>query len=107
MRWRAWLPPRLLSCDKSSSGIRKNSAASEIHVLHAINPAEPHGDADTIVPLQQSESFAKKAQEVGASHVELVIRPGKGHGWGDFWRSAEDVKVFADWFDRYLRDRAN
>jgi hypothetical protein len=30
---------------------------------------------------------------------------GKGHGWGDFWRSTEDITAFADWFDRYLRDR--
>ena len=64
-----------------------------------------HGDADTVVPLQQSESFAKKAQAAGAPRVELIVRPGKGHGWGDFWRSAEDVTVFANWFDQYLRDR--
>jgi hypothetical protein len=35
----------------------------------------------------------------------LIVRPGKGHGWGDFWRSAEDTKEFADWFDLHLRDR--
>jgi acetyl esterase/lipase len=66
-----------------------------------------HGDADTVVPLQQSESFVQRAKAAGAANVQLIIRPGKGHGWGDFWRSREDVTAFADWFDRYLRDRRN
>jgi acetyl esterase/lipase len=65
-----------------------------------------HGDADKVVPLQQSESFISKAKSVGAPRIELVIRPGKGHGWGDFWRSEEDVTAFANWFDEHLRDRA-
>lgn len=64
-----------------------------------------HGDADPVVPLQQSESFAQRAKAAGARNVRLLIRPGKGHGWGDFWRSNEDITAFADWFDRYLRDR--
>ena len=64
-----------------------------------------HGDADKVVPLQQAESFAERAKEAGAPPVKLVVRPGKGHGWGDFWRSQEDTTEFADWFDRHLRDR--
>lgn len=64
-----------------------------------------HGDADKVVPLQQAESFVERAKEAGAPHVKLVVRPGKGHGWGDFWRSKEDTTEFADWFDRHLRDR--
>ncbi len=62
-----------------------------------------HGDADNVVPLQQSESFVKRAAEVGAPPVKLVVRKGKGHGWGDFWKSQEDVTLFAGWFDEYLR----
>ena len=62
-----------------------------------------HGDADNVVPLQQSESFVKRAAEVGAPPVKLVVRKGKGHGWGDFWKSQEDVSLFVDWFDEYLR----
>jgi acetyl esterase/lipase len=61
-----------------------------------------HGDADVVVPLQQSESFAAKAKQVGAPMVKIIVRKGKGHGWGDFWRSKEDIDAFADWFDRYL-----
>jgi acetyl esterase/lipase len=66
-----------------------------------------HGDEDKVVPLQQSESFVKRAKDAGAPHVELIVRPGKGHGWGDFWKSAEDITAFADWFDRHLRDRSD
>jgi acetyl esterase/lipase len=43
-----------------------------------------HGDADAVVPLQQSESFAAKAKQVGAPIVKIIVRKGKGHGWGDF-----------------------
>lgn len=61
-----------------------------------------HGDADDVVPLQQSEAFVERARTANARNVELIIRPGKGHGWGDFWKSTEDVNAFADWFDKYL-----
>ena len=64
-----------------------------------------HGDADKVVPLQQSESFVERAKAAGAPQVRLIVRAGKGHGGGDFWRSAEDAKEFADWVDRHLRDR--
>jgi len=66
-----------------------------------------HGDADRDVPLQQSESFVQTARAAGAKHMELIIRKGKGHGWGDFWKSEEDITAFADWFDRHLRDRGH
>ena len=62
-----------------------------------------HGDQDLVVPLQQSEIFVAKARGAGAPSVELIVRPGKGHGWGDFWKSAEDINAFADWFDRHLK----
>jgi acetyl esterase/lipase len=61
-----------------------------------------HGDADVVVPLQQSESFAAKAKEVGGSPVKIIVRKGKGHGWPDYWKSQEDVNAFADWFDQHL-----
>jgi acetyl esterase/lipase len=80
----------------------------EISPIYYITPKMPptliiHGDADNVVPLQQSESFVKRAAEVGAPPVKLVVRKGKGHGWGDFWKSQEDVSLFVDWFDENLR----
>ncbi|MCX7421398.1 MAG: alpha/beta hydrolase [Planctomycetia bacterium] len=64
-----------------------------------------HGERDDVVPLEQSERFVQRAVEVGASSVKLIVRPGQGHGWGDFWKSTEDVTAFTDWFDQNLRDR--
>ena len=58
-----------------------------------------HGDADTLVPIQQAESFVKRAEEAGAV-AKLITKPGAGHGWKDF---APDQKVIADWFDEHLR----
>jgi acetyl esterase/lipase len=63
-----------------------------------------HGDQDEAVPLQQSESFIAKARQAGAPQLELIVRHGKGHGWGDFWRSEEDILTFANWFDRFLKN---
>jgi acetyl esterase/lipase len=60
-----------------------------------------HGDVDTLVPLDQSQRFAERAAELGR-RVELVVRPGKKHGWLTMvW----DVRLFAEWFDRHLLGR--
>jgi acetyl esterase/lipase len=82
-----------------------------ISPIYYVTPQLPptliiHGDADVVVPLQQSQSFAAKAKEVGAPPVKLIVRKGKGHGWGDYWKSQEDVEAFADWFDLNLNKAA-
>jgi acetyl esterase/lipase len=57
-----------------------------------------HGDADTLVPLEQSQRYQAKAREMGDT-VELVVHHGGKHGWlSMLW----DLLAFADWFDRYL-----
>jgi len=57
-----------------------------------------HGGADTLVPPEQSERFQTKAQGLNRT-VELIIRPGKGHGWLTMlW----DIRLCADWFDKHL-----
>lgn len=58
-----------------------------------------HGDADKLVPIQQAEGFVKKAQAAGAT-AQLVVRPGKAHGWPEL---ANDFSLLADWFDAQLR----
>lgn len=68
-----------------------------------ITPALPpifiiHGGADTLVPLDQSERFKKRAAEQGHA-VELIVRPGQKHGWLTIlW----DVRLFAQWFQETL-----
>ena len=58
-----------------------------------------HGDADKLVPLQQSESFAKRATAAGAT-VKLIVRLGVAHGWPNM---APDWTAIADWFDEQLK----
>jgi acetyl esterase/lipase len=61
-----------------------------------------HGDADTLVTLDQSQRFQAEAQKQGRT-VELVIHHGGKHGWLSMvW----DLRQFANWFDHYLRQAA-
>jgi len=60
-----------------------------------------HGNADPLVPFQQSETFVKRSREAGAT-AELIVREGKGHGWPN-WQT--DVNLCADWFDKQLRPK--
>lgn len=39
-----------------------------------------HGDADNIVPVQDSKDMFSKAQETGVTYNNLIIIPGAGHG---------------------------
>src|ERR1043166_8888739 len=57
-----------------------------------------HGDADTLVPLEQSERFQAAARALGCT-VEVRVHRGGKHGWLTMPR---DIRRFADWFDRYL-----
>lgn len=58
-----------------------------------------HGDADTLVPLEQSLWFKARAREQGRE-VKLVVHPGGRHGWTTM---VFDTRRFADWFDQHLR----
>jgi len=58
-----------------------------------------HGDADTLVPLEQSQWFCAKAREAGRN-VKLVVHPGGQHGWITMFC---DIRHFAHWFDQHLR----
>jgi acetyl esterase/lipase len=79
-------------------------AAKAISPVHRISkPAAPflfiHGDADTVVPLSQSEKLVAAITRAGGS-AELIVKPGGGHPWLTL---PEEVRVMADWFDKQLR----
>ncbi len=57
-----------------------------------------HGDADFVVPLQQSEVMLAAMQKAGIA-CELIVKKGGGHPWPTIH---EEVRVAADWFDRQL-----
>jgi acetyl esterase/lipase len=61
-----------------------------------------HGDADKLVPLQQSELLIAKLKEQQVP-CELLVKAGAGHGWLLFHA---ELEKFADWFDRHLRELA-
>jgi len=75
----------------------------EMSPIYYVTSAMPptliyHGDADTLVPLDQSERFQAEARKQGRT-VELVVHHGGQHGWLSMvW----DIRRFADWFDHYL-----
>jgi predicted esterase len=57
-----------------------------------------HGDADTRVPLQQSQHIAMKFADVGVPY-KLHIKEGSAHGWKP---EMGELVLIADWFDTYL-----
>jgi len=59
-----------------------------------------HGDADPLVPLQQSQRMVEALKAAGGS-AELIVKKGGGHPWLTL---PEEVKVMADWFDQHLPD---
>jgi acetyl esterase/lipase len=100
----------ILKSFKSGFGPRSDTAAERQKLGHEISPIyfvhsnmPPmliiHGDADTLVPICQAQTFVKRCEEVGST-AKLVVREGKQHGWPDM---GKDMELFADWFDQYLR----
>ena len=61
-----------------------------------------HGDADPLVPLQQSQLFMAKLESLKVPH-QLEVRPGKGHGWPEM---GNDFLLLAQWFEKYLAKSA-
>jgi acetyl esterase/lipase len=58
-----------------------------------------HGDADDLVPLQQSEVMAASLQKAGVP-AKLIVWEGVKHG--DMWTSYRHLSHVADWFDVHL-----
>jgi acetyl esterase/lipase len=90
-------------------GIRAKSMATwrvlgrELSPIYHVSSSMPptfivHGDADTLVPLDQSRRFVAAAEQTGAT-VRLEVREGQGHGWPSM---IFDIVRFADWFDQHL-----
>ena len=57
-----------------------------------------HGDADDVVPLQQSEVMIDRLNEAGVEN-QLIIEEGGGHAWLTI---REDVETMAQWFEKHL-----
>jgi acetyl esterase/lipase len=92
-----------------SGGLKDHSpeeiteAARSISPIYHIKGQTPpflffHGDADPLVPLQQSESMVAALKAAGNS-AELIVKKGGGHPWPTI---NEEVVIQADWFDKQL-----
>ena len=97
----------------ASSGCRSPTTARlreigrQISPINHVTPDDPptliiHGDADKLVPIQQSELIVEKLKEAGVE-AKLVVKPGAGHGWPDM---DKDLAQFADWFDEHLKPKS-
>jgi acetyl esterase/lipase len=76
----------------------------QISPIYHVSPDDPptliiHGQADKLVPIQQSQSLIKKLEE---AHVEakLIPKPNAQHGWP---HQEQDMPAIADWFDAHLK----
>jgi len=72
-------------------------------VYHVSTSSAPtlliHGEADTLVPIQQSQIFLAKMQEAKIP-CKLIPKPAAGHGWANM---QGDMSAVGDWFDEHLR----
>ena len=76
---------------------------TQISPARLVTPQAPpflliHGDADQVVPLQQSELMLAALKQASVP-AELVVKQGGGHPWLTIH---EEVKLLADWFDKQL-----
>jgi acetyl esterase/lipase len=79
---------------------------AQISPARLVTPQAPpflliHGDADTAVPLQQSQRMVAALKEAGVS-AELIVKKDGGHPWPTIH---EEVQVLADWFDKQLGNK--
>ena len=86
-----------------SDEAKRNEIGKKISpVYHATKTSAPalitHGDADELVPIQQSELMVEAYKKVGVP-AELIVKKGAVHGWA---KQEADMAAFADWFDKYL-----
>lgn len=82
----------------------RNKIGREISPLNFVSPDDPpvfimHGDADTVVPLQQSQAIIARFNEAGVPN-RFIIKKGGKHNGNDMNPEAME---FVDWFDTYLK----
>jgi acetyl esterase/lipase len=85
---------------------QKDDAAKAISPIYHVKPGLPpvlfiHGDADSLIPLQQSEKMVKELRAAGDS-AELIIKQGGDHSWPTV---REEIEKMAQWFDARLSAR--
>jgi len=90
------------------SGNEVSGLAWEASPIRHVSKDDPpflimHGDMDKIVPLQQSQAFAKALREAGVA-VNLVVLKGVGHGGREFLEPAQ-LKVINAFLNEHLHSK--
>ena len=83
---------------------RLREITRDISPIYHVSPDDPptlmiHGDADELVPVQQSREMLDALQKAGVS-AKLIVKPKAGHGW---MTMGQDINSLADWFDTHLK----
>jgi acetyl esterase/lipase len=88
---------RVVDPEVRSEFFRRNSP-----LTHTTSEHPPvlifHGEADELVPIQQSELLTQRLREVGVPH-KLIVAQGRGHGWPPV--EAYQAEVL-EWFGEHL-----
>jgi acetyl esterase/lipase len=91
-------------------GVEGKPKQQQIKLLQALSPLEAitaatpptlivHGEADPLVPHEQSVRFAARLAEFKVKH-KLITKQGAKHGWPEM---GTDHALLADWFDETLK----
>lgn len=91
---------------KNETDAEVSEKLKQISPARLVTPQAPpflliHGDADPVVPLQQSERMLAALKKAGVP-AELIVKHGGGHPWLTI---SEEVQVLADWFDSQLKTK--
>jgi acetyl esterase/lipase len=83
---------------------RLRQIAHQISPIDYVTADDPptlmiHGDADRVVPIQQSLTMAEALKKAGVE-TKLVVKEGAGHGWLNM---LGDINQIVDWFDSHLK----
>jgi acetyl esterase/lipase len=90
--------------DEITDTARRNIIGKEISPATHVSSDDPpvyiiHGDADRVVPLQQSKLIVGLFEKAGVKN-RFVIKKGADHAVEDM---LEEYKEFVPWFDQWLR----
>lgn len=78
-------------------------AARAISPVYQVRPGLPpflliHGDADSLIPIQQSQKSVDAVRKVDGS-AELIVKQGGDHSWPTV---REEIERLADWLESQL-----
>jgi acetyl esterase/lipase len=86
---------------------KRTEIFKQISPINQVSPGDAatlifHGDADQVVPLEQSTRLLDKFKQYSIP-CKLIIEKGKGHNFSSIVEYLEMMEQAADWFDIHVR----